>query len=115
MLQALELLGALLIIGAFAAQQFGRMDASSALYHALNAVGAGLLAALALHHRQAEFLLLEATWCALSVFSLVTRRRRKAPDARESARPHARQNVARPSAAHLRLRARPGPQTGSRR
>ena len=55
MLQALELLAALLIIGAFAAQQLGRMDASSAGYQAPNAVGSGLLAALALRHRGPGF------------------------------------------------------------
>ena len=84
MLGLLEVLGAALVIGAFAAQQFGRLDASSARYQALNAVGAGLLAALALHDRRPGFLLLEATWCALSVYALTTRRRKEAPHARQS-------------------------------
>ena len=58
-LQVASVLGALLILTPFAAVQFGRLAPSSVAYQALNLLGSGILAAIALHDRQYGFLLLE--------------------------------------------------------
>ena len=68
--QAVQVVGALLVLAAFAAQQMGRMKADSRTYLVLNLIGAGLLAALAYHEEQWGFLLLEGVWTLVSVWSL---------------------------------------------
>jgi hypothetical protein len=69
--QVIQVVGALLILLAFAAQQMGRMPADSRTYLLLNLVGSAVLAALALHEEQWGFLLLETVWAAVSAWSLV--------------------------------------------
>ena len=60
--QVVQVLGALLILSAFAALQFGRMRADSGMYLMLNLVGSIVLTVLALYEEQWGFLLLEAVW-----------------------------------------------------
>jgi hypothetical protein len=69
-LQATSLLGALLILVAYAAHQAGRLGRDVASYHLLNAVGAALLLVVAIAGRQAGFILLEGVWTAISVVAL---------------------------------------------
>ncbi len=68
--QIVQIVGALLILAAFAALQFGRMRADSGTYLVLNLVGSVVLAALALVEEQWGFLLLETVWAIVSGWSL---------------------------------------------
>ena len=70
-LQASSLLGALLILAAYAAHQAGRMDRDTASYNLINAAGALLLLVAAVSARQIGFILLEGTWTAISLAALV--------------------------------------------
>ena len=69
--QVVQVVGALLILAAFAALQLGRISAVSRLYLVLNLIGAIILAVLALNEEQWGFLLLESVWAAVSAWSLV--------------------------------------------
>lgn len=60
----------MLILLAFAASQFGRLEVESKAYLWLNLVGSIILAALAWHERQWGFLLLETVWAIVSAWSL---------------------------------------------
>ncbi len=69
--QAVQLLGAFMVLGAFAALQFGRLRVDEVRYLLLNAIGSGLLLLVAIHDREWGFILLEATWTGVSAFALV--------------------------------------------
>jgi hypothetical protein len=71
MTDLVQLVGALLVLGGFAAAQHGRVDAKSVGYLVTNLLGAGLLAAVALIGRDWGFLLLEGVWAAVSLVSLI--------------------------------------------
>ena len=68
--QILQVVGALLILAAFMAAQFGWLGTSSRLYLVLNLVGSVVLTGLAWHERQWGFLLLEAVWAVVSAWGL---------------------------------------------
>jgi hypothetical protein len=69
--QVVQIAGALLILVAFAAAQFGLMDQHSRTYLVLNLVGSAVLAGLAWHERLWGFLLLEMVWAIVSLWGLV--------------------------------------------
>jgi hypothetical protein len=69
--QVVQIVGALLILLAYAAAQFDAMDQHSRAYLLLNLIGSAILAALAWHERLWGFLLLEAVWAVVSLWSLV--------------------------------------------
>ena len=69
--QVVQVAGALLILAAFAAAQFGRLDQHSRTYLVLNLVGSAILGVLAYVDSQWGFLLLEGVWAAVSLWSLV--------------------------------------------
>lgn len=73
--QGLQVLGALLILAAFAAVQFGAMDTGSRLYLSLNAIGAAVLSVVAIREEQWGFVLLESVWTAVSLWGLLKSRR----------------------------------------
>jgi hypothetical protein len=73
--QLVQIVGALLILIAFAASQFGAMDPHSRLYLLLNFLGSLVLAVLAWRERQWGFLLLESVWAVVSLWGLVQLRR----------------------------------------
>ena len=59
--QVIQVVGALLILAAFAAVQFERMRPDSRLYLVLSLVGSAILAGLAVHEELWGFLLLRFT------------------------------------------------------
>ncbi len=70
MAQVIQVVGALIILGAFAASQLGEMSTDSRLYLLLNLVGSVVLAILAVIEGQIGFILLEGVWAAVSAWSL---------------------------------------------
>ncbi len=71
--QALQLVGAALILVALVAAQFKRMETTSRAYIVLNLVGSAILAVLAYVGQQWGFFLLEGVWAIVSVWALVRR------------------------------------------
>jgi hypothetical protein len=68
--QVFQVIGALLILAAFAAAQFGFLNQRSMTYLVLNVVGSAILAWLALVDRQWGFLLLEGVWALVSLIGI---------------------------------------------
>ena len=77
--QIVQVGGALLILVAFAAAQFGWMSLESRLYLTLNLIGGAVLAWLAWDDRQWGFLLLETVWTLVSGWGLAQVLRARAP------------------------------------
>jgi hypothetical protein len=69
-IQAISLLGAFLILIAYWGHQQGWMNPKHATYNILNAIGAILLAYVALNPFQAGFLVLECIWTGISLVAL---------------------------------------------
>jgi hypothetical protein len=69
--QLVQIVGALLILVAYAAAQFGLMDQHSRVYLALNLIGSAVLAVLAWEEELWGFLLLEGVWAGVSLWGLV--------------------------------------------
>ena len=68
--QAISLVGAALILAAFAAQQAGRLNPTDAVYLALNFVGSAILAYFAIEARSLGLSVLECAWALISLWSL---------------------------------------------
>lgn len=69
--QFVQLVGAVMILTAFVLSQQGRMATDSTRYLALNAVGAAILAVVAVIDGDIGFTLLEGTWTIVSTVGLV--------------------------------------------
>jgi hypothetical protein len=69
--QLIQVVGALLILVAFGAVQFERMETTSRAYLALNLAGSAILAVLALASSQWGFVLLEGVWAIVSAWGLL--------------------------------------------
>ena len=65
--QVVQIVGALMVLAAFALAQFQVLDQRSLVYLLLNLAGSAILAVLALIDRQWGFLLLEAVWAVVSL------------------------------------------------
>jgi len=76
MMQFASLLGAAVILAAYAAHQWGRLGRESILYHSLNAAGGFVLCAVAIDAHQAGFIVLEGAWTVISLGALVRTARR---------------------------------------
>jgi len=70
MAQAIQVIGALIILGAFAANQLGELPTDSRRYLLANVVGSVVLCVLAVIEGQIGFILLEAVWAGVSGWSL---------------------------------------------
>ncbi|HEY9898254.1 MAG TPA: hypothetical protein V6D00_03650 [Pantanalinema sp.] len=68
--QLVSLLGAFLVLAAFAGNTFGWMNNRSASYQLLNLLGALGLGYAAVVGRQYGFILLQVTWAMVSLVSL---------------------------------------------
>lgn len=71
MVQIISVIGSLLILSAYTANQSGRLDTSTVAYSLVNVLGAGILAVVAVIEEQWGFLLLEGVWTLVSVVALV--------------------------------------------
>ncbi|HEX9428456.1 MAG TPA: hypothetical protein VGA64_11795 [Candidatus Polarisedimenticolia bacterium] len=71
MIQIVSIVGAVLILAAYAAHQAGRLGRESSLYHLLNVAGGLILGAVAVHSFQVGFIILEGVWTVISLIALV--------------------------------------------
>lgn len=71
-LQIVSILGALAVLGAFAADQFGWVDPTRLSYALANFVGATILAAIAVIDQQVGFIVLQGAWAALSLWGIAS-------------------------------------------
>ena len=69
--QAISLVGAALILAAFAAQQAGRLKPADAVYLALNFAGSAILAYFAIEAKSLGLSVLESAWALISLWSLM--------------------------------------------
>jgi hypothetical protein len=82
-LQMISVLGALAILGAFAANVFGWIRPSNLWYSVANFLGSAVLTVVAVIDQQLGFLLLEGTWALVSLWGIFSalRGRRVPPGA----------------------------------
>jgi hypothetical protein len=76
--QAVSLLGAAMILAAFAAQQARRLSSDGPLYLALNFAGSAILTYFAVASRSSGLIALEGSWAIVSLVSLVRAAGRRA-------------------------------------
>jgi hypothetical protein len=76
--QVIQVIGAVMILIAYAAAQAGRWSTDSLAYLVLNLIGSAVLAVLAAASENWGFLLLEGVWAIVTAASLLQRRRRTA-------------------------------------
>lgn len=73
--QAISVVGAVLVLLAYGLINAGRIRATDLAYVAMNFVGSGLLAWVAVVDRRAGFILLESAWALMSLVPLLRRRK----------------------------------------
>jgi len=100
--QAVQLLGALLIVGAYVAYTKGRLRLDSVQFLGLNMVGAAILAVIAFLDDLYGFLLLEFVWTWVSARGF-----RRALKARQAAKETNKTTRTKSAAARSRGRKRP--------
>ena len=68
-------IGVAMLLIAFFMNLFGLMSSDSRVYHAINAVGAGISCYASYLIGFAPFVVLEATWCAVAVVAMIRKAR----------------------------------------
>jgi hypothetical protein len=68
--QVVQMIGAILILYAFGAQQFQHLEAETKTYQMLNLFGGICLATAAVAARQYGFILLEGSWTVVSAWGV---------------------------------------------
>ena len=71
MLQAASIVGAALILAAYAAHQAGWLGRDSIAYHLMNVLGGLVLLVVAVEAIQIGFIILEGAWTAISLVALL--------------------------------------------
>jgi NADH:ubiquinone oxidoreductase subunit 6 (subunit J) len=69
--QIVSLIGAVLILAAFVAQQLRRLESQTKTYQKMNLIGGFCLTVTAIAARQYGFILLEGAWTVVSAWVLV--------------------------------------------
>lgn len=69
--QVISIAGAVLILGAYAAAQFGLVRTGQANYNLVNLIGSALLAYVAIVDQRIGFILLEGAWALISIYTLL--------------------------------------------
>lgn len=77
--QAISLVGAALILAAFAAQQGGRLSPDATTYLALNLAGSAILTYFAVEARNLGLIVLEGSWALISLISIARTAGRTSP------------------------------------
>lgn len=72
--QVISVIGAVMILIAYAGNQRGWMGREDRVYNVLNFVGSGLLAWVAVADRRAGFIFLEGAWALLSIPGMLARK-----------------------------------------
>ena len=72
--QLISVIGAVMILVAYAGNQRGWMGRENRAYNILNFVGSALLAWVAVVDRRAGFIFLEGAWALLSIPGMLARR-----------------------------------------
>jgi len=70
MLQVISVLGALAILGAYAANLAGWVNPSNLSYSVANFLGSAVLTVIAVVDQQIGFILLEGTWALVSLWGI---------------------------------------------
>ncbi|MGI8910946.1 MAG: CBU_0592 family membrane protein [Rubrobacteraceae bacterium] len=70
-MQFVSILGALAVLAAFAANQFGWIKPSQLSYAVANFAGAGILTVVAVMDRQVGFVVMQGAWTLISLWSIV--------------------------------------------
>jgi hypothetical protein len=74
--QSISLLGAAMILIAYAGSQTGRIGRQDLSYNVLNFVGSALLGWVAIVDRRAGFIVLECAWALLSIQPMIATMRK---------------------------------------
>ena len=77
--QLVSLLGAAMILAAFAAQQAGKLGGEDRAYLVLNLLGAVILTWFAVEAKNAGLIVLEGSWSVISLVSLLRKRSASPP------------------------------------
>ncbi len=80
MLQMISVLGAIAILGAYAANLLGWLGPANLPYSVANLIGSGILTIVAVVDQQLVFILLEGVWALASLWGVIQVLRGRPPE-----------------------------------